>query len=76
MWNGGLIHGGERIFLFPTTSRMFSCMSGHLRVWCSIFTLKMFTGEINHWEMKIMYQNDSEFGDQVTEITQTGTMHP
>jgi len=36
----------------------------------------MFTGEINHWEMKIMYQNDSEFGDQVTEITQTGTMHP
>jgi len=64
-----------RRFFFPNTSRMFSFMSGHLRVWCSIFTLKMFTGEINHWEMKIIYKNDSEFGDQVTEITQTGTMH-
>jgi len=37
MWNEGLIHGGERIFLFPTTSRMFSSVSGHLRVWCSIW---------------------------------------
>jgi len=75
MWNEGLIRVGVGIFLFPTTSRMFSFMSGHLRVWCSIFTLKMFTGPINHWEMKIIYQNDSEFGDQVTEITQTGMMH-
>jgi len=63
-------------FFFTTTSRMFNFMSGHLRVWCSIFTLKMFTDDINCWEMKIIYQNDSEFGDQVTEITQTGSMHP
>ena len=76
MWNEGLVHGGERIFLFPATPRMFSFMSWYLRVRCSIFISKMFTGEISHWEMKIIYQNDSEFGDQVTEITQTGTMHP
>jgi hypothetical protein len=39
-------------------------------------TLKMVTGEISHWEMKFVYQNESEFGYQVTEITQTGMMRP
>ena len=53
-----------------------SALSGHLRVWCTTVTLQMFTGEIKHWEMKIIYQSDSEFGDQIREITQTGTMRP
>jgi hypothetical protein len=63
-------------FSLPPHPECSALCQGHLRGWCSIFTLKMFTGEISHWEMKIIYPNDSEFGDQVKELTQTGTMHP